>query len=57
MKNIGEFFRDLFVPRTWKIIDTVNMHCDGKNIGRKFLLQDQYGNIKVKHDYPHKFYY
>jgi hypothetical protein len=51
MKNIAEILRDLFVPRTWKIIDKreIASENDAKwSGGTIYTLQDQYGNLKRK---------
>lgn len=48
MKNIGEFFRDLFVSRQWTIIKSFNLQEGEYNKGHIFVLQDQYGNVKKK---------
>lgn len=56
MKNITELFRDLFVPRQWKIVKELNVVTEkGISSAIIYVLQDQYGNIKQK-QIQHSYY-
>lgn len=44
----------MFVRSQWTIIETVDMYekvNDSNPVGMKYILQDQWGNIKVKKTY------
>ena len=46
MKYLFLIIRHLFPHRKWTHVETIKVNCDGRVTAYKYVLRDQFGNMK-----------